>query len=696
MELQTKDSKDVENFINQLPYYGADVFLERLRPNREKYPMGKGQDSLIKISISKFIQKIEKKINSNPELLKKYKGTNENDIQNKTDKNELNLGFSSDTSNFLSNIFKSKSIFYLKLTSLIFFLVFLFIIILEFIFTFLNVQTIKDNIVKMRNAYKLCEDIGFIKYCVTEIVLVDKYQENYAILIGYAMSAEDDIIWLQEELEKYSYDFRSVYENFSGSSASEFSERYQQIMSNNTQVLIYTLTNGQETTQVIPLTVVMTRIPTSIFYVSTLVDESITLNLQERNLYELMINLLNGYYVYIKELTLILADDAVESSKTSVIGTIVFYSSFVLSIAFLSIIWNLLSIFLLERQKPINLFLTIKNQIFEDLKNASESFSNKLLNKLLGNEDNEEENQKDYQTNIKESDINIIKFKAPNDYKKKGSTNKKQVRDFIKLVCFFVLIEAYIIFKFFYSRNYIEDTKKFLDVFNITYYSYVDIIINIDLSKQFIYNKTMPIFYTKNSESGIDQNSSFDSMFYNISKNFEEMIIKTSETDCFLKENYKNIFTFYLYKNFSDRVFIDTEYMPNLNLLKLLAQGFKPVVFNIYEKLRFVWIQCYSERSNTINDMRWCDIDYLVLYVVRPWFEDIIDILHNEANHFLNGARIVQISLFIIVIAIFILCYFIVWKSYEESLSLLLEKSFDLIKLIPEEIKYIIVSKLNE
>ena len=696
MELQTKDSKDVENFINQLPYYGADVFLERLRPNREKYPMGKGQDSLIKISISKFIQKIEKKINSNPELLKKYKGTNENDIQNKTDKNELNLGFSSDTSNFLSNIFKSKSIFYLKLTSLIFFLVFLFIIILEFIFTFLNVQTIKDNIVKMRNAYKLCEDIGFIKYCVTEIVLVDKYQENYAILIGYGMSAKDDIIWLQEELEKYSYDFRSVYENFSGSSASEFSERYQQIMSNNTQVLIYTLTNGQETTQVIPLTVVMTRIPTSIFYVSTLVDESITLNLQERNLYELMINLLNGYYVYIKELTLILADDAVESSKTSVIGTIVFYSSFVLSIAFLSIIWNLLSIFLLERQKPINLFLTIKNQIFEDLKNASESFSNKLLNKLLGNEDNEEENQKDYQTNIKESDINIIKFKAPNDYKKKGSTNKKQVRDFIKLVCFFVLIEAYIIFKFFYSRNYIEDTKKFLDLFNITYYSYVDIIINIDLSKQFIYNKTMPIFYTKNSESGIDQNSSFDSMFYNISKNFEEMIIKTSETDCFLKENYKNIFTFYLYKNFSDRVFIDTEYMPNLRLLKLLAQGFKPVVFNIYEKLRFVWIQCYSERSNTINDMRWCDIDYLVLYVVRPWFEDIIDILHNEANHFLNGARIVQISLFIIVIAIFILCYFIVWKSYEESLSLLLEKSFDLIKLIPEEIKYIIVSKLNE
>ena len=355
-----------------------------------------------------------------------------------------------------------------------------------------------------------------------------------------------------------------------------------------------------------------------------------------------------------------------------------------------------MSLFLLERQRPINLFLTIKNQIFEDLKNASESFSNKLLNKLIGNEDNEEENQKDDQTNIKESDINIIKFKAPNDYKKKGLYNKKQIRDFIKLVCFFVLVEAYIIFKFFYSRNYIENTKKFLDVFNITYYSYVSIIIDIDLSKQFIYNKTIPIFYHKNTGLGIDEESPFYSMFYNMPEGFEKMIIKTSETDCFLKEDYKKTFSFYLYNNFSDRVHIDTEYMPNLKLLELLEEGFKPVVYNIFEKLRFVWIRCYTDKENAINDMRWCDIDYLIIYVVKPWYEKIIEILHNEGNFFLNGARIIQITLFIIVIVVFILCYFIVWKSYEESLTLLLEKSFDLIKLIPEEIKYVIVSKLNE
>ena len=108
MELQTKDSKDVENFINQLPYYGEDVFMEKHRPNREKFAIGKGHEALIKISIGNFIKKIEKKINSDPDLIRKYKGATEGDSQNKDAKNihDINHEFSSDTSNFLANIFK--------------------------------------------------------------------------------------------------------------------------------------------------------------------------------------------------------------------------------------------------------------------------------------------------------------------------------------------------------------------------------------------------------------------------------------------------------------------------------------------------------------------------------------------------------------------------------------------------------------
>ena len=654
--------------------------------------MGKGHDALIKIEIGHFVNKIEKRININ-----KYKGMKD-ESQDKDFKNtnDINHEFSSDTSTYLANIFKSKSILNIKLISLIFFLVFLLIIIIEFVSTILNVQTIKKNIVKMKKAYKLCEDIGFIKYMIMESVLCNTYYDDYIILIVYEMTLEEDIDYLKWESEIYSFEFRSIYEDFSSTSLSEFSEKYRNFVSSETEVLIYTISNGKEINQTIPYATAMNRIPTTIFFLSSIMDSSIELNMSERNTYELTFNLLNGYYMSIKELTLILAEDAHISSETSILSEIVFYSSFGFAIIFLIIIWKLLWKFFLERQKPINLFLTIKKQIFEDLKNASESFSNKLLNKLFGNEDNEEENQKDYQMNIKDSDINIIKFKAPNDYKTKNKHNKEQLRNYIKLVLYFILIEAYLIFKFIYANYYVDNVKKFLDVFNITYYSYVDIIINIDLSKQFIYNKSIPIFNHKHSDDIVDKESPFYEMFYEITSSFESMIISTSTTTSFLSGKYKDKFGLYLYQDFSEMVYVNTSYLPNPKLLYLIDKGFKPCVFNILEKLRFVWIEYYQGKPNTINDKRWCDIDFLVLYVIRPWYIEILELMHGESDLFLNGVNVVQISAFIVVVVIFLLSYFIVWKSYEESLELLLQRSFDLIKLIPEEIKYLIVTKLNE
>ena len=45
----------------------------------------------------------------------------------------------------------------------------------------------------------------------------------------------------------------------------------------------------------------------------------------------------------------------------------------------------------------------------------------------------------------------------------------------------------------------------------------------------------MPIFYHKNNERGVDKDSPFYSVFYEITNSFEEMIIKTSKTTSFLK-----------------------------------------------------------------------------------------------------------------------------------------------------------------
>ena len=697
LELQTKSSKDIQDFIELLPFFGEEIFVEKMRPNKEKYAIGKNHDALIKISIANFVTKIEQRINSNPELLRRLKGIKKDETKENDVKNEINHGFTSDISASLANIFKSKSIAYIKLISLIFFGIFFLLIILEFIFTILNVGIIKSNIVKMKNAYQLLESICFIKYLITEAVLTNKYKDEYIILTEYKMTKEENIDYLKWELEALSQDFRSIYDDFASTSPSEFSKNYQNYVSSNTQVLVYSISNGEKIDLNLPYSVAMNRIPNSVYYISTIMDESIEINMEERNTYELIYNLLNGYYASIRSLTLILAEDAVISSKTSIVGNITFYSSFVFTITFLIIIWHLLTMFLMERQKPINLFLTIKKQIFEDLKNASDDFSNKLLNKLFGNEDNEEQNQKDYQANIREKDINIIKFKSPHNLKKNDKHNEEQLRNFIKLILFFIIIEAYIMYKYFYAKEYIDSVKKFLDVFNITLYSYIDITTNIDISKSFFYDKTIPLFKVPHSnQDGIDVGTPFYNFFYNLSHSFDEMIIATSNTKSFLKLKYKDNFAKYVYQDFSEMIKVNTTYVPNESLLKLFEKGFKPVVFNVFERLRFFWIKAFLEEQNSIQNRRWCDIDFLLLYVIRPWYNKLIEIMHEESNHFLNGARVVQISLFIVVLVVFILCYFIIWKSYEENLNILLQRSFDLIKLIPEEIKYIIVSKLNE
>ena len=82
--------------------------------------------------------------------------------------------------------------------------------------------------------------------------------------------------------------------------------------------------------------------------------------------------------------------------------------------------------------------------------------------------------------------------------------------------------------------------------------------------------------------------------------------------------------------------------------------------------------------------------------IIRPWFIGIINTLNKEFKKYYDKAQLVHISVYISVLVVIVLLYCIVWRTYEESLKTLLKISFDLINLIPEEIKYLIVTKLNE
>jgi branched-subunit amino acid transport protein AzlD len=157
----------------------------------------------------------------------------------------------------------------------------------------------------------------------------------------------------------------------------------------------------------------------------------------------------------------------------------------------------------LEREKPINLFLTLKKVVFENLKNAAENFSNQLLNKHFGNEDVEEESQQDYQSNIQPTDINIAKFKADNEYNSSIKKGFYYMRIIIIILFFLVFNFIYLIFKYCDFRNRMENTNQFISLYDKTFSAQIDLILSINIFKSFLFNKTIPMLKKNKNDNTV-------------------------------------------------------------------------------------------------------------------------------------------------------------------------------------------------
>ena len=705
LELQTRDSNGVKNFIFSLPFHGHDVSLERHRPNRERYPVGRPQEPNIKIEIGTFIKKIEEKIKNTPELMKRLRDGNKEENQalanaagsgagaeppQEKTAEELSREFSSDTSSSLANIFKAKSITYIKATSGIIFFVICAFMTIEFILTYMHIRSISNYTHYMDNGYKLLNNILYTKYFLTEAIIANTIE-------GYLKMDEDQtgiyIDRMKNELSKYRSEFVDVYNSYSNASVT-FNKAYINFTTNS-KVNIKTISNGKEREELQPFSTAMNRIPTCVFYVSTVIDSKSIMKMDDRNSYELMINLLNSYYNSWGKATEYLVENVKEHCSKSISNIIIFILSIILTFGFLVLFWNIMRIFIEDREKPINLFLTIKKTIFEDLKNSSEGFSNKLLNKFFGNEDNDEESQQDYQANIKANDINIIKFKARTDTKSSVSKDKTHLLNYFKLVIFFVFFEAYMVFKFYYSLVNIQNISKFVDVYNVTQKCQTSTLSNVNVVKSYLFNESINI-YEKNDSKAV-----FYTTYKSISDKFEEMIIETSRTDSFLSGDYKDKFSDYVNHDFKEMITDQVE-----ESKKNYSEGLKKNILRQYDIIKYISLRrIYSNSSQDenvtgpnllLNEKEWEELNYLVENIIRPWFLGIINTLNKEFEKYYDEAQLVHIAVYISLLVIIILLYCIVWRSYEESLKVLMKISCDLINLIPEEIKYLIVTKLNE
>ena len=95
-------------------------------------------------------------------------------------------------------------------------------------------------------------------------------------------------------------------------------------------------------------------------------------------------------------------------------------------------------------------------------------------------------------------------------------------------------------------------------------------------------------------------------------------------------------------------------------------------------------------------EFKLAEIDLLIQHILRNWYDGDLMLMLNSFYEYQSYSKFFYFIFFFSLMIFVILYYSIIWKTYEEKLKILLKGSTDLINLIPQEIKNIIIEKLNE
>ena len=719
LELKVHNFIEIQNFIYSLPIYGVDVSLERFRPNGDKYSASKITEPNIKIHLNDFCKRIAEIAPLDPKFKKtKLVNINHNNTQKESLKSsstsenyflsanessynesyqavsisqgeEINKGLSSNSSSSLSNIFKNNTIFYIKILINLTFLGTFLLIVIEFLITFRHMNKLKEKIQHLKNSFKILDDIVYAKYFVTEGVIGNALSFRY---FPYIMLSKTYFKDISNNLGIIRQEFTEIYNTFS---SNELCKEFKDFMG--TKINIFTLTITIPEKLPLLFNNAMTRISSSI---NNLVSDPSLMKMDKRDTYELMHNLINEYYINWLKAVNILYKDSINYTKFKIPLLIIVILYFIISIIILLVFLQLLAKFSLERKKPIDLFLTIKKVIFENLKNSAENFSNKLLNKFFGNED-EEDQQNEYQANIQPKDINIAKFKAANE---SASSIDKALEFYIiiLIIVFFLILNLiYFLVKYINFRAKMRNIEQFIVLFERINKAENDIVLSVDIYKSFLFNKSIPIL--NNSKT----TSIFFETFINLSNKFEDSIIYITKTKSFLSGDYLKKYEKYYLGDFRELVNQDY-YEKNKERIKdYITHGIKPVAEWLFGIIKYHAI-IYSITNNpnvqldTPSELlmemefRVYKTNLMTEIFNKDWYNGVIKLMIESYYDYHNKGKINYIIFFISLIIIVIFYYTIIWKICEKKLNLLLKRSADLINLIPHEIKNIIIEKLNE
>ena len=707
-KLQTRNSLEIQDYIFSLTFYGKSISLEKHRPNKERYPTGMSAEPLIKINLMEFKNKVDKKLKKKKQYNKKVvaqsnnndndelnnnialsEDENSNKIDNSTPEKKEKVKeeeISVDPNTYLNQYVGNKSIKRIQFLSIFMFIIMIILIVFEFIQTITYLNKIVDSLKIGQNSYDVIDGIAYSKYFLTEVILLKDPEYPHK---NYSFNSDLDYIHnLMNELSIYQGIISTSYSYITSSSKIKYIKGLSNYMDS---LLLYlnTISNGEEHVEFLSLSSAMGRLGTDLFFVSIIRDNTNQISMTNKNTYDLMVNLLNDYTIYWNIITQKIFE-AVYSFKKM---PNTFYASLALSFVFVLINGILLVKFLksviLEKEKPLELFFTIKKKIFESLKTESEVFLNNLLNKIVGNDDVEQETKSEASLKIIDNDIIIQKLKNKNHYQKVGRSKKEFLKIYLNFISIFIITEIFLVIKFIKVKTSLNKYSRYSKVLNATEFCHFDLISICDFTKSFFYNQSIKILNSSDTENVILEKIQL------ITEAFGEMILAVYDNLNYLNNNYGDFFYEMLNGDINNIIQGGKGNVENLTKTKIY--GCKSVAFRYFDMFKFLWQNYLLNKTDKyLYYPRFEQINNVLRNIIRPWFTIIIEELYKGYYNFHDSEKLFHIYAFIIILAMLIIYYLFIWRSQERDLKEKLNNSLELLNLLPGELKLKMVDKLKE
>ena len=244
-----------------------------------------------------------------------------------------------------------------------------------------------------------------------------------------------------------------------------------------------------------------------------------------------------------------------------------------------------------------------------------------------------------------------------------------------------------------------SELNKFISLYQKNCAAEVNIILSIDIIKSYLYNKSIPILSQANTHDV------FISYFLNISYSFSECLFYGATEKALLGKKYLEKYLKYQEGDFSE--LLDENFAESVRATNYIKYGLKPIEARVFEIIRYLTIKYfnsteadenYFESSELlkIENRKFYEVHSLIKNIFRQYYQGISNLMMESFNEYKSDSNLIYIVIFICLIFLIVFYYLIVWKLIEQKLEIILKNSIDLINLIPQEIKNIIVEKLNE